>query len=254
MRDIQDMTLRSASRFSEIEAEFTRRETEFNRKFDEFANRQTNGFCFRLSFVPLDDVDLGDVRRNQAVLSLPNHLSAHLSSDSNNPFAILPPSNTYANRATVRGTKLYRHVSTNGESVPKCEFTLWSNGGMEVWYADNSRYQERLVLPLRRVVFWFAHTLRNIERIRIQAGLPALSYGAEAQLVVFGEAAVFLGFSEPSFIQDLADLKCGDHWFPRYEVGLKDSFNETVNLFVKDCFNDAGIDWRDEIVVSYGLD
>lgn len=254
MRDIQDMTLRSASRFTEIEAEFAKRQQSFDQNVTAYKSANDQGYCFRLSLVPLDDVDLGDVRRNQAVLSLPNHLSAHFKSNSNGSFAILPPSNAYANRATVRGTKLYRTVSTNRESVPKWEFTLWSNGGMEVWYADNPRHQERLVLPLLRVVFWFAHALRNVERVRIHSGLSALSYGAEAQMEVFGETAVFLGFSEPRFMQDLADLKCGHHLFPRYEVGPKDSFNETVNLFVKDCFNDAGLDWDDEIVVSYGLD
>ena len=254
MRDIQDMTLRSASRFSEIETEFAKRQQSFDQNVSAYKAANDQGYCFRSSFVPLDDVDLGHVHGNHAVAPQRVDPVAHYKNRSEDRFRLSSSSVLLNNRPVVRGTKLYSYVPEAGDIIPSWEFTLWSNGGMETWYADNLLHQDRLVLPLAELVSWFVNGLRNVERVRIYAGLPSLSYVVEAQLKIFGKPAAFYGLRTPMFINRHLVHKCGDRLFPRYEVGPKDSFDETVNLFAKDCFNDAGVDWGSELVVDYGFE
>ena len=53
MRDIQDMTLRSASRSSEIEAEFERRKKEFDAWSEKFQSEiEAPGYCLRGKLCP----------------------------------------------------------------------------------------------------------------------------------------------------------------------------------------------------------
>lgn len=253
MRDIQDMTLRSASRFSEIETEFSIRQKKFDDMTQVFEVGNKWGFCFRLSYVALEDVDLGHVHRVKAVAPEFSNYPAHYQNEPEPNFRLQFPGGSLDNRPVMRGTKFHSYMPASSDAVPAWEYTLWSNGGMEIWYAGAIRYGPHSSIYLGELAYWLSNGLRNVERVRLHAGLASLSYGIEAQLKVIGEPAVLLGIPVPRSIFDPEFLKCGVHPYPRYTVGSKDRFDETVNLFVNDCLNDAGIDRIDELVVDYQL-
>ena len=215
MRDIQDMTLRSASRFSEIEAEFGRRRREFDVKAVAYQNETDKGYCFRLSFVPLDDVDLGDVHGIQSVRPEILNFKAHYESEATSPFSVSAPGGSSETRPVVRGTRIQYYIPTELDMVPTWEYTLWSNAGMEVWYCNSivdSQGQSKV--GIERFVAWLSNGLRNVDRVRKQAGLPSLNYGLEAHLKIFGQSALFLRFHEPLFQVNTTKMSVGDHIYP----------------------------------------
>ena len=254
MRDIQDMTLRSANRFGEIEAEFAKRSREFEKAVKAFVSVDGAGYSFRLSFVPLDDVDLGHVHGNEAISPVLGGFNAHYRDDPKTQFVLAPGSNSGDTRPVVRGTQIHSYRSEYSPNLPIWDFTLWSDGGMEVRFHANLRNSDRPNLYLTNLIAWVANGLFSIERIRIHVGLPTLSYSLEAQLVIHGEPVRFWGIDYRRSITDYLTVESGVRFVQRYPIGANDTFDSIVSQFAKDCYNDAGIDWREQIVVDYGLD
>lgn len=260
MREIQDMTLRSASRFSEIESEFSARKVEFEQLVKEFKEHQSFGFCLRMSFVPLDVVDLGKVHGNNDVVPENEELKAcYKYQPDKEGFSIGYPLDQPCSLPILRGTKINYLSLSNDVS----QTILRSDGVLNVSmvhgrnkYSEN-KYSEKFYPHW--LVGLLANGLRNIERIRRYVGNPMLMYGLELEVNVFGGNARLVDFNY-SFVHNhefgVGPLKLhlGDHLFPRYEIGSVDEFDGLVNTFVTDWFNNAGFDWRDnEIAVDYQL-
>ena len=255
MREIQDMTLRSASRFSEIEAEFGARKLEFEQLVKEFEEHQSFGFCLRMSFVPLDVVDLGKVHGNNDVVPENKDLEACYKDQSDKEgFSIGYSLLQHRSQPILRGTKI-NYLSYSNDISP----TIFrSDGVLNVSMIHGKNMDSEKLYP-HWLVGLLANGLRNIERIRRYVGNPMLIYGLEVGVHVFDENARLVDFNY-SFVHNhefgVGPLKLhlGDHLFPRYEIGSVDEFDGLVNTFVTDWFNNAGFDWRDnEIAVDYQL-
>lgn len=261
MREIQDMTLRSGSRFSDIEARFVAQKLEFEQLVEQFKNRHSFGFCLRMTFVPMDVVDLGKVHGNQEVTPEFRHLEGRFNNLPRDAFWFRSPWSMYGNsgpifsyesRPILRGTK-----ATYGSpgSLTRGQISVSSNGELNATVATGSA-SDNYALTSDFLLGWLANGLRNVERIRRYAGNPVLDYGLEAQIVVFGCDLVLRGFRElyhaplPSEV-----LEFGNHdKFPRYSIGTLDEFDTLVNIFITDWFNNAGVDWyNNEIMVDYQL-
>ncbi len=258
MRDIQDMTLRSASRFSEIEAKFGRRKDRFGEFAKAFSTMKNEGYCFRMSFVPLDDVDLGHVHGNQDVTPQIVDIPLHLNDKDHNNTLIhgVHIWGSPSHMPVIRGTEIGRSEEYSNFQCFQWKITLWSNGGLETWFGFSEPNQSEVSkLFSDWIVTWLANSLRNIERVRRYVGMPTLSYGLETQLKIFGRRVNLRRFREIEPIFDSSSyLECGDHSsFPRYPVGASDEFDEVVNLFLRDWFNAAGTDFAQQIVVDYQL-
>ncbi len=253
MRDIQDMTLRSASRFGEVDAEFAKRKSEFDRKTMDFELNQNVGYCFRLSFVPLGDLDIGHVHNNPAVVPETVNLSAHINGRTDTTFPVVPPWHYLQERQILRGTLLTDFELARHEGFLRWVLTLWSDGGFEMWSADNELQNDRLRLYPEWLLSWVANGLRNVERVRRYAGVPSLEFGLEIALAIFGQELLFYRFGDRSFPFDIPRLGVGKHLFPRYVIGPVNKFDDVASQIIKDWFNDAGCDWRDRVVVDYHL-
>ena len=253
MREIQDMTLRSASRFSEIEAEFVARKLDFEHLVKEFKEHQSFGFCLRMSFVPLDVVDLGKVHSNNDVVPENEELKAcYKYQPDKEGFSIGYPLDQPRSSPILRGTKI--NYLNNSDDVS--QIILRSDGVLNVSVTHG--YDDRVLYP-HWLVGLLANGLRNIERIRRYEGNPMLMYGLEVEVNVFGGNATLFDFNNffvyaPEIGFGKLRLQLGDYLFPRYEIGSVDEFDGLVNTFVTDWFNNAGFDWRDnEIAVDYQL-
>ena len=253
MRDIQDMTLRSASRFGEIEDEFGRRKTEFDNKTQEFESNQSTGYCFRLSFVPLSELDIGQVHNNPAVVPETVKLSAHIDGTADTTFPVVPPWEYLQERQILRGTLLTDFELARYKGFSPWELTLWSDGGFEMWSADDELRNDQLCLYPEWLLSWIANGLRNVERVRKYAGLPTLELGLEIELRVVGQPLLFPRFRRANYPFNVPWLDIGTHNYPRYAVGSVDTFNDVSSLIIKDWFNDAGYDWRDRVAIDYRL-
>ena len=254
MRDIQDMTLRSASRFSEIEAEFAKRTKDFEDYAGSFESVHGSGYCLRLSFVPLDDVSLGRVYQNPAVAPEMVDLSAVFEDQLENRSQIQFPRQYFEERPIVRGTSLRNSPYSFGQGLHELKIDLWSNGGLDIWFGHNDHINGNLRLYADWLVALLANGLRNIERIKRFATSPSLSYGLEAQMKVFGENAVLYSFGEYEIFMDNGVFSIGDHVLPRSEVSSINDFDDLVNRFLMDWFNDAGRDWVKRISVNFRVD
>ena len=254
MRDIQDMVLRGNSRYTEIETEFYRREREFANYLSSLQGIAGFGYCLRLSFVPMDEIDLGRRYRNPDIIPDLAHLSATFSHSPTERFWIQFPQQYFENRPTVRGVSRRNNsfIRDRGRDVLKMD--IWSNGGLETWFGQNEETNGTLRLYADWLVKLFANGLRNIERIRRIANLPSVAYGSEAKLSVFGKPVILYDFGEIEILTHRGSISIGDHVLPCSEVGPIDDFNGLVNQFVEDWFNVAGRDWSREIVLDYGLD
>lgn len=253
MRDIQDMTLRSASRFGHVETEFVRRKAEFDRKSKDFESNQSIGYCFRLSFVPLDDLDIGHVHNNLAVVPETVNLSAGIAGTTDSTFPLVPPWDYLQERQILRGTLLTNFELARHEGFSRWELALWSDGGYEMWTADNELRNDQLRLYPEWLLGWIANGLRNVERVRRYAGVPMLELGLEIELRVNGQPLWFPRFGNQFRHFKIPTLEIGSHLYPRYEIGSVDTFNDLASEIIKDWFNDAGYDWRDRVVVDYQL-
>ena len=254
MRDIQDMVLRSNSRYTEIEAEFARREQEFATYLNSFRSTTGFGYCLRLSYVPLDDIDLGRTYRDPETIPEMVRLSATLSNRPEHKFWVQFPSPYFEDRPIIRGMSRrdYSFISGRGRTLMKMD--IWSNGGLEIWFGQNELFNNGLRLYADWLVTLFANGLRNVGRIRRSANLSSVSYGLEAQLHAFGKPVVLYDFGEIEIMTHRGLISIGDHVLPRSEVGPFDDFNALVNQFVVDWFNDAGRDWTKVITLNYNLE
>ena len=254
MRDIQDMTLRSASRFSEIEEGFEQRKSAFDDKAQEFESSQSTSYCFRLSFVPLSDLDIGQVHNNPSVVPETVNLSAYIDGTADTTFPMVAPWEYLQERQILRGTLLTDFEVARYKGFSAWELTLWSDGGFEMWSAENELRNDQLLLLPEWLLSWIANGLRNVERVRRYADLPSLELGLEIELRVVGQPLSFPRFRRSNYPFNVPRLDVGTHIYPRYEVGAVNTFDHVASLIIKDWFNDAGYDWRDRVVVDYQLD
>ena len=251
MRDIQDMTLRLVSRQSEIKEEFARCKKEFDAWADEFhSENEVGGYCLRLSFVPLDDVDLGQMHGNSNMRpEFINMVSEWKNTYTNKiPFSLIFVG--YQDRPIVRGTSRWYEYPAQGISLVNY---LRENGVLDVWFRCRiySAIRENHVdVQLETLGGLLANGLRNVERVRRHAGLPSLTYGLEAQLRAFrghgqSDYGGWRGFRQ--------SLPVGDHVLPPFPIGRVDGFDGIVTQFITDWSNLAGSDWHGEITVDYKL-
>ena len=252
MRDIQDMTLRSASRFSEIEAEFGRRRQDFDAWTEKFqSENEESGYCLRLSFVPLDDVDIGRVHLKQDVVPQFVGMKGHLRLERLSDVSLLLPRPFRQFRPVVRGTCLEGKIPYSGVWFAA---QIWEHGGLEIWFGYGEKHGSNLVLFSAWLGYLVANGLRNVERVRRYAELPLLSYGLETQLTVQGQPMILRGFDDTHFLGYEAQLPVGEHVMPRSEVGSVDCFDGLITQHFTDWFNLAGEEWDAEISVDYRLD
>ena len=252
MRDIQDMTLRSASRFSVIEAQFDKRRQDFEVIAREFAAANDQGYCFRLSFVPLDEIDLGRVHMHGHLVLTHRQFSGRVIGDNTQDFGTPATFEPFVVRPVVRGSKSNIDLREHGYFL---ETTLWSDGRLEIAHGDtliDSR--DKLNLTPETLVGCFANGLRIVGHVRRRAATPSLSYALETQLRVFGKPVILHFFNDRGYLSNGVHLRIGDHTFPRYEIGPKNEFDDRVTEFVMDWFNDAGIDWQGKVAVNFRLD
>ena len=186
MREIQDMALRIGSRHSQIEAEFAKRKNAFNANAEDFCAITHQGYCFRLSFVPLNDLDLGHVHRNPEIIPENVPLNATLTGRTDEQINVDLPWRNFEDRPIVRGTQ--RSVLALGPNKRRTshKLELWSDGGLEVWFArvDRLGSGDSTELYPSWLVAAIGNGLRNVERVRKFAAAPSLSYGCESQLSV----------------------------------------------------------------------
>ena len=253
MRDIQDMTLRLASRQSEIEAEFERRNESFMTWNERFRSvYPTGGYCLRLSYVPLDEVYIGPVHSCEEVVPQLVNMKGQ-TQGSQRPFevSLFLPQNYYNVRPIVRGTRLFSEFTDLGDWFSA---NVWENGGLEIWFGIGEDRDSKLRLHAVWLGCLFANGLRNVERIRRFAGVPLLSYGLEAQLSIHGKPTILRGFGDHVVEQIGPVLPIGNHVMPRSEVGPVGDFDGLLTQHFTDWFNLAGFDWDAEISVDYRLD
>ena len=252
MRDIQDMTLRLASRHSEIEAEFGRRKTSFDAWTKNFQlENEEGGYCLRLSFVPLDDVDIGRVHFKPDVAPQFINMQGYLKQETQASVQLFSPESFRQFRPVVRGTCLSEKFSPIGVWF---DAYVWENGGLEIWFGNSNKFGSNLVLFSPWLGNFFANGFRNVERIRRYADLPLLSYGLETQLTVYGGPMILREFGDNYFSGYEAQLPVGEHVMPRSEVGSVDCFDGLITQNFTDWFNLAGKEWDTEISVDYRLD
>ncbi len=259
MREIQDMTFRSANRLEAMNRVYETRKLDFNRFISDLKSKRDDGLCFRMTFVPVDELDLGHVHGNRDIT--PENLDLRAWYKNNpNPVYPIPSLLININRTYIpvlRGTKFIY----DRDSFSIDRETLWSDGVLEVLNGFAKGRPVEKVLYLNAVVHWLANGLRNIERIRRYAGTPTLEYGLEVQLVVFGNDVKLIKFlitataDRSQLVFDAPELKCGNYdGFPRYRIGAIDEFNDAVNLFIIDWLNNAEIEApKFEIEVDYEL-
>ncbi len=255
MRDIQDMTLRSANRYDRIEKEFSKRKKEFDEKAKEFEANHNIGYCYRLSFIPLSEVDIDQVHGNTAIIPENKRLQARLSSIADQPFAIVVPSrfNYLPARPIVRGTALTDVESVRDVGYATQEFTLWSNGGLEMWIAEKDIMYDRLRLHPEWLLNPIANGLGNVERVRRYVDSPTLEYGLEVELRIVGKTLAIHNFKEEDTSSGYQTIDIGKHIYPRYPVGAVNTFDDVASLIIKDWFNNAGYDWHNRVVIDYQL-
>ena len=250
MRDVQDMTLRSASRSIEIEAEFDRRRIAFVDWTKNFRSASEQpGYCLRLSFVPLDEVDIGRVHSKPEVAPQFVGLSGTIKQEKETSVGFIYPDRLPYLNPVVRGTRL-----TNNNTFTNFSFDsrLWENGGLEVWIGRTERFDPNL--PLAWLGWLLANGLRNVERIRRYANLPLLSYRFVTQLIVYDGPMILKAFGDNSIRLIEPRLPTGDHVMPPHEVEAVASFDDIVTQYFTDWFNLAGEEWDAEISVDYRLD
>lgn len=248
MREIQDMTLRSASRFNDIEAEFGALKLEFGHLVKKFEEHQSFGFCLRMSFVPLDVVDLGKVHGNNDVVPENKELEAcYKYRPDGKEISIGYSLVQRSSLPILRGTKI-NYLSYSDDLS---QIILRSDGVLNVSIVHGRNTVSEKLYP-HWLVGLLANGLRNIERIRRYTGNSMLMYGLEVGVHIFGENATLVDFNFLGV--GPIELQPGDYVFPKYEIRGVDEFDDLVNTFVTDWFNNAGFDWRDnEIAVDYQL-
>ena len=251
MRDIQDMTLRSASRFSEIEAEFRLRKEKFDEWVEGFRfSIHEIGYCMRLSFVPLDDVDLGRVHGNQTLVPEMLGMRGKIQQKEISNISLYLPWKFHQSKPIVRGTQLWSEV----QERKACFYAfLWDNAGLDIWFSYNRRNEKNLQFFSEWLGALLSNALRNVERIRRSGKIPSLLYGLETQLTIYGQPTILSSFGNTGILTYEAQLPVGEHAMPRSEVGSVDGFDGLITQHFTDWFNLAGVDWDAEISVDYLL-
>ena len=254
VQEIRDTILRKNTRQNEIYAEFDVRTSEFTRYVDSFRAAHEFGYCLRLSFVPLNVVELGREIHSPDVIPELVPLKFAFSDQPDDLRWIQFPQQSFEVRPILRGRSMRSSSFCTKRGRHEIKIDLWSNGGLEIWYGNNTWVDDTLRLYSSWLVTLLANGLRNVARIRRISRLSNLSFQMDVEMQVFGKNVALYDFNEIEILSDRGSISVGDHVLPRSEVGLTDGFNHAVNEFLVDWFNEAGRDWRDEIKVNYRLD
>ena len=260
MRQIHDMTLSANRGLSEVDSRFGELRNRFRRMTaigptSNIPVSSPRRFSLRVSCVPLSPCYLEKVHGVNEVQPRA-HRAKVVVNPGGSPIELYTPIETYRWAPTLRGSESLEFKSAVGPRERKSVVSVYCDGAInygfvyETHTTDQQAKEKSGHEPFCMYPGWLFGMILNAadcaDRFRSYAGGSAIEYALEYEVESSHRLSVLRAGENP-FRDEAGVFEPGPNSFPRYSLGPRETWSQSIGLMWRDFFNSIGVPAEDSI-------